>query len=52
MDCVGSNDTPYYHSSEIELPKGTIKALTGKELTWNDEPIEICKYETDSRRGR
>lgn len=41
-DCVGSNDTPYYHSSEIELPKGTIKVLTGKELTWDDEPIEIC----------
>ena len=41
MDCVGSNDEPYYRSSEIELPKGTIKLLTGKELTWEDEPIEI-----------
>ena len=27
----------------IELPKGSIKKLIGKELTWNDEPIEIEK---------
>lgn len=32
--------TPAAHI--IELPKGTIKVLTGKELTWDDEPIEIC----------
>lgn len=25
----------------IELPKGTIKVLTGKDLTWKDEPIEL-----------
>ena len=25
----------------FELPKGSIKKLTGKELTWNDEPVEI-----------
>lgn len=23
------------------LPKGTIKKLIGRELTWNDEPIKI-----------
>lgn len=23
------------------LPKGTIKKIIGKELTWNDEPIKI-----------
>ena len=23
------------------LPKGTIKKLIGKELTWEDEPVEI-----------
>lgn len=23
----------------IELPKGTIKRLIGKELTWADEPV-------------
>ena len=25
----------------IELPKGSIKKLTGKDLTWKDEPIEL-----------
>ena len=25
----------------VELPKGSIKALIGRELTWNDEPVEL-----------
>ena len=25
----------------IYLPKGTIKKLIGKNLTWEDEPVEI-----------
>jgi hypothetical protein len=25
----------------ISLPKGTIKKLIGKELTWEDEPYEM-----------
>lgn len=25
----------------IELPKGTIKKLIGKDLTWDDEPVKI-----------
>lgn len=25
----------------INLPKGTIKKLIGRELTWEDEPVEI-----------
>lgn len=25
----------------IKLPKGTIKKLIGRELTWNDEPVEL-----------
>ncbi|MEG1008260.1 MAG: fructan hydrolase [Clostridia bacterium] len=33
----------------IELPKGTIKKLTGKELTWEDEPLEITHYDMDSK---
>ena len=28
-------------SIEIELPKGSIYKLIGKELTWDDEPIEL-----------
>ena len=25
----------------VDIPKGSIKALIGRELTWNDEPIEL-----------
>jgi hypothetical protein len=25
----------------IELPEGSIKKLIGRDLTWNDEPVEI-----------
>lgn len=25
----------------IELPKGTIKKLIGRDLTWEDEPVEL-----------
>lgn len=25
----------------VELPKGTIKKLIGRELTWEDKPIEL-----------
>lgn len=28
-------------SIEIELPKGSIYKLIGKELAWDDEPIEL-----------
>ena len=24
----------------LEVPHGTIKALIGRELTWNDKPVE------------
>lgn len=27
--------------SAIELPSGSIKKLIGRELTWEDEPVEI-----------
>lgn len=26
---------------KIKLPKGSIKKLIGKELTWEDEPVEL-----------
>ena len=26
---------------QIELPKGSIAKLIGRELTWSDEPVEI-----------
>lgn len=25
----------------VELPKGSIKKLIGRDLTWDDEPVEI-----------
>lgn len=25
----------------IELPKGSIKKLIGRDLQWNDEPVEL-----------
>jgi hypothetical protein len=31
----------YRGHSYVKLSKGSIKKLTGKTLTWDDEPIEI-----------
>lgn len=33
--------TTYYVDLAIPLSKGTIFKLIGKELTWDDEPVEI-----------
>lgn len=30
-----------YIGQELPLPKGTIKKLIGRELTYKDEPVEI-----------
>lgn len=27
--------------ASVELPKGTIKKLIGRELKWEDEPVEL-----------
>lgn len=27
--------------TEISLPKGTIKKLIGRDLTWEDNPVEL-----------
>lgn len=32
----------HFIDSGIPLPKGTIKKLINKDLTWEDEPVEIC----------
>lgn len=29
------------YDTEIELPKGSIKKLIGRDLDWNDEPVEL-----------
>ena len=31
----------YHHSSDIQLPKGTIKKLIGRDLNWKSKPIEL-----------
>ena len=30
-----------HFGSRINLPKGSIKKLIGRDLTWNDEPVEL-----------
>lgn len=32
----------------VDLPKGTIKKLIGKELTWEDEPYEYYTVQEDT----
>lgn len=32
---------PDYIDVTIKLPKGSIKKLIGKDLTWNDRPVEL-----------
>lgn len=34
-----NNDESIYNV--VELPKGSIKKLIGRDLTWEDEPVEI-----------
>lgn len=34
------NYIPSVECFHIKLPKGSIKKLIGKELTWEDEPVE------------
>lgn len=35
-DCWCTDD-----DSLVELPKGSIKKLIGRRLTWEDEPVEL-----------
>ncbi len=30
-----------FDSCAIRLPKGSIEKLIGRELTWNDKPVEL-----------
>lgn len=34
-------DEGIFYDTEISLPRGSIKKLIGRELTWNDEPVEL-----------
>lgn len=30
-----------FYDTEISLPKGSIRKLIGRDLTWQDEPVEL-----------
>lgn len=34
-------DGGVFYDTEISLPKGTIKKLIDRELTWEDNPVEL-----------
>ena len=35
------DDAGVLYDTEISLPKGTIKKLIGRDLTWSDKPVEL-----------
>lgn len=37
------------YSSEIKLPKGTIRKLIGRDLTWKDDPVEYVELVDDRK---
>lgn len=40
-DCAKGLEVWMLDGCCVELPKGSIKKLIGKELNWNDEPVEL-----------
>ena len=46
-----NNEDNYYSwkdtFTEISLPKGSIKRLIGRELTWNNEPLELRQIKNE-----
>lgn len=40
-NCCSENAGGWYDNYGIELPKGTIKKFIGRDLTWEDESVEI-----------
>lgn len=41
MDYLNLGDTNLTIYCEVVLPKGTIKKLIGRDLTWSNDPIEL-----------
>ena len=37
----GLGELEYHYYSDIKLPKGSIKKLIGRDLTWQDDPVEL-----------
>lgn len=46
--CAGYWGAKHFHdiTSQITLPKGSIKKLIGRELTWDDEAVELKSEES------
>ena len=44
FEWVGWTDVYGESCTLISIPKGTIKKLIGKEMTWEDEPICLEEY--------
>lgn len=40
-DVTEFKDDAPIRTTEIEIPKGSIEKLIGRNLTWEDEPVEI-----------
>lgn len=40
-DDIDDGDFIIYAEEGIDLPKGSIKKLIGRELSWSDEPVEL-----------
>lgn len=39
--CEGNEDEPIMVDFDVELPKGTIMKLIGRNLTWEDAPVDL-----------
>lgn len=37
----GDEEYEDLYDDRVSLPKGSIKKLIGRELSWNDEPVEL-----------
>ena len=44
FEWMGWTNTDGETCTLISLPKGTIKKLIGREMTWEDEPIDLAEY--------
>jgi hypothetical protein len=44
FEWMGWTNTDGETCTLISVPKGTIKKLIGREMTWEDEPIELAEY--------
>lgn len=46
------NECLSYSGEAIKLPNGSIKKLTGKEMKFGDEPVELTSDESTANKPR